>query len=1470
MAEKQIFQAQGQPEEERTIKSDVERIRQALRAEGEALQRQAKQTSVERQTKQKPLKKQGNQEEAQKPNHSGRSLSDLEKSLLWLLKEVRPLTMRETNLDQPDRDTFLRLATTICLGHREFEKHYLTVSSAFSQLIVEGFVNTVNAGYTKGNNWRGAFLEPMIPASQFEGVKPKVQSLLESSQRELITSSVARFVFYFNKGVALKSIDSKTISDLECHGLCFKVSGEIMTVPLFFTGPIPQNALKRAETELRLLQRERFASLSSDERLAGVLLRVVLIKVLRGCPVGKDDAIVLSEADVRLLQDMSIFVSPGQKTVILFEEQLIELLNSHFTKEQKLKILKIGIIGPEVTATQIRLILAKGLEANVATEIPVPLVKGLDGELYLLEDTELALKVRYFEQHRATIELIAFIQKQNQPNTILDTTRRFVSVAAAEMPLLNVGDVFENFSIIAGFQGGLSEEQLCVSIAPPLKVLFQKLYSRVEVGALYLIEKANAAHVSWEVENQAILAMLVDQKILDTLYTNGMISSQKQPEILPWVRDIISKAALAEILTEEDWTIGIKQAIEKQYAALSARERALLQLIIGQPLATSFSLQSTVKDVFASYLAGLGVDQSLYRKLKSLFYIFFSGKRLDSLFELGSFPKLAADPEVWQAITGKTKYDLIGEATDAVKSSGFAEWVTALKGHEHKLNMEPLFRNHVLTCSSDQKVWLTEVGYEVLSEWFMAEQAELVHRLQSKGIPIEGQTTTGRLLRINIGGGKYTLVVTGAVEITSAGETSITIASFNQALKTVTETIDTRTGETIILTGMLVNQYKSVREVNSGIRRYVEHGGTVIDVGKNTVISAIPQVGEIVHSVRETLGHDIEIPMELQGILAELRGVIESRVRKQADQEREQREKQEREKVREVFAFDELMFAVFLGELEVETDAYVVENGIRPFTRLFHGLPGCGKSARIQGELRSLKTGMDKIGKPLVVKEISISRLVDGQVPLVDFCRLYTEDALLRGKNMPYLLVIKDLDALTEKKQVSTAALAESQKVTAVLKDFFRQMFDRHDYQIGVLAEANSLNNIPEALLQFFPHRSVVITPGFSERKEFFKKLQTSELEIRLKAVAGADPESVEKIKDMYGLEISGLETEGLAKATQGFTYRDLSVLARGMRQEMRQADLKGGKTSPLEIAKKYKASLPQFLSIEVPHQVEPPEVSKEVWDKLRRAMLLHVELTEGNPPILTPAVGLPPFSRPARGLLFSGPPGTGKTLLAKYIAATVNQYFIYLTPAEIFNKYVGESEKNLKEVFTFSRELAAAGRKVILFIDELDGFAPSREQSESRAVRSVLSVLLAELDGVQVLTNVTVIGATNKPEDIDDALLRPGRFEEWIQFYPPTVHEAAKIMSSHLLELLPNSPKLADVAAIEHILGQDGIRERIFTPDSLQPYDYYWSGADLVLAMRRSAYQSAISLNTDITELVRGSLEELARKRKQCNRREI
>jgi transitional endoplasmic reticulum ATPase len=147
----------------------------------------------------------------------------------------------------------------------------------------------------------------------------------------------------------------------------------------------------------------------------------------------------------------------------------------------------------------------------------------------------------------------------------------------------------------------------------------------------------------------------------------------------------------------------------------------------------------------------------------------------------------------------------------------------------------------------------------------------------------------------------------------------------------------------------------------------------------------------------------------------------------------------------------------------------------------------------------------------------------------------------------------------------------------------------------------------------------------------------------------------------------------------------------------------------------------------------------------------------------------------PPQGVLLYGPPGTGKTLLARAVASATDANFLSVKGPELLDKYVGESERAVREVFERARENAPA----VVFFDEVDAVSSERGD-DSGAAERVVSQLLTELDGLERLEGVTVVGATNRPDRIDPALLRPGRFERIVSVPVPDEHAREAILRVH------------------------------------------------------------------------------------------
>ncbi len=242
--------------------------------------------------------------------------------------------------------------------------------------------------------------------------------------------------------------------------------------------------------------------------------------------------------------------------------------------------------------------------------------------------------------------------------------------------------------------------------------------------------------------------------------------------------------------------------------------------------------------------------------------------------------------------------------------------------------------------------------------------------------------------------------------------------------------------------------------------------------------------------------------------------------------------------------------------------------------------------------------------------------------------------------------------------------------------------------------------------------------------------------------------------------------------------------------------------------------------------QLFTPEVSdvsyKDIGGLDKQIQLVRdsIELPFRHPEMYR-AYGL----RPPRGILLYGPPGTGKTLIAKAVAASLSgpdaeqeTYFISIKGPELLNKYVGETERQIRAIFSRARTLASQDVPVVIFFDEIEALFRTRGTGISSDVETmIVPQLLAEMDGVEQLDNVVVIGASNRPDMIDPAVLRPGRLDVRVRIERPTRDEAREIFGKYLTADLPLDPQLVSRTggseqAVAHMT--EAALERLYTQD--------------------------------------------------------
>ena len=256
------------------------------------------------------------------------------------------------------------------------------------------------------------------------------------------------------------------------------------------------------------------------------------------------------------------------------------------------------------------------------------------------------------------------------------------------------------------------------------------------------------------------------------------------------------------------------------------------------------------------------------------------------------------------------------------------------------------------------------------------------------------------------------------------------------------------------------------------------------------------------------------------------------------------------------------------------------------------------------------------------------------------------------------------------------------------------------------------------------------------------------------------------------------VELEELARSTYGFVGADLASLCReAALQVLRE------KLPDIELGKEIPADVIETLFVRQEHfrdalkRIQPSALREIMiqsprvrWEDIGGLSATKRLLREGiELPLRDPEAFRRLGIRPAKGFLLFGPPGTGKTLLAKAVAREAEANFISARSSDLLSKWYGESEQQVARLFHRARQVAPT----VVFIDELDSLAPARGSGlgEPAVTERVVNTLLAELDGLEELQGVVVIGATNQPNLIDQALLRPGRFDELI-YVPVPDHE--------------------------------------------------------------------------------------------------
>lgn len=277
---------------------------------------------------------------------------------------------------------------------------------------------------------------------------------------------------------------------------------------------------------------------------------------------------------------------------------------------------------------------------------------------------------------------------------------------------------------------------------------------------------------------------------------------------------------------------------------------------------------------------------------------------------------------------------------------------------------------------------------------------------------------------------------------------------------------------------------------------------------------------------------------------------------------------------------------------------------------------------------------------------------------------------------------------------------------------------------------------------------------------------------------------------------------EGLADLTHGFVGADLAALSReGAMKALRRylPDIDLDKPVSGDILQKIEVKMEDFK--EALKEIEPStmrevliEVPKVKWEQIGGLSEVKQKLIETvewplTDPVAFKNVGI----QPPRGVLLFGPPGTGKTLLAKAVATETQANFISIKGPEVLSKWVGDSEKAVREIFKKARQVAPC----IIFLDEIDALAPRRSSaSENHVSQRLVNQLLTSMDGIEETEGVIVLAATNRPDILDHALLRSGRFDRMIFVGAPDKDERLAIFKVHTKDMpLSKDVNLSDLA---------------------------------------------------------------------------
>jgi transitional endoplasmic reticulum ATPase len=409
-------------------------------------------------------------------------------------------------------------------------------------------------------------------------------------------------------------------------------------------------------------------------------------------------------------------------------------------------------------------------------------------------------------------------------------------------------------------------------------------------------------------------------------------------------------------------------------------------------------------------------------------------------------------------------------------------------------------------------------------------------------------------------------------------------------------------------------------------------------------------------------------------------------------------------------------------------------------------------------------------------------------------------------ESAPSIIFIDELDSITPRREEVTGEV--ERRVVAQLLTMMDGLEERG--QVVVIGATNRVDAIDPALRR----------PGRFDR----------EIEIGVPS----EPDRIDILKiHTRGMPLAeNVDLSALGQQTHGFVGADLAALAReaairALRRYLPEINLDVEEIDQ-EILDRIKVNSDDFRS--ALRDVSPSamrevmlEVTHVTWNDVGGLEEAKQEIREAVELPLTDRIRFEELGiNPPRGVLLYGPPGTGKTLIAKAVANESGANFIAIRGPQLLSKWVGESERAVREVFKKARQVAPS----IIFFDELDALAPPRgSELGSHVMETVLNQILTEIDGLEELKDVVVMGATNQPTLVDPALLRAGRFDRLVYIGEPDLADRKKILSIHLrstpienstLEELVDQTEGFDESAFDDIFAKLGNDRQITAEEAL------------------------------------------------------